>query len=234
MKPTRILIVDVDPAIRKFGKASLEASDYQVLLAVDGDEAIKTVEKELPDLIILDIMMPKKDGFEVCRTVRGWSAVPIIMLTARDSEEDKVKCFEYGADDYLTKPFLIRELLSRVKAVLRRSQPSENSSSLPVVRCGDLEIDLNRKRVILDGKDIKLTTTEYYIIAYLAANVGRVITFNQMLEKIWGDESIYNDYHLVQVNVARIRQKLGDNSRDPKYISTMSGIGYMLLKTKVQ
>jgi DNA-binding response OmpR family regulator len=230
MKATRILIVDDDPAIRKFGKASLEASGYQVMLAVDGDEAINIVEKELPDLILLDIMMPKKDGFEVCRTIREWSNVPIIMLTARGSEEDKVKGFEYGADDYLTKPFLIRELILRIKAVLRRSQQSESSLNLPIVHRGDLEIDLSRKRVILRGKDVKLTTTEYYIISYLAANAGRIITFSQLLEKVWGDENYYDDSHLLSVNITRIRHKLGDDPFNPKYVKTMIGIGYMMMK----
>jgi DNA-binding response OmpR family regulator len=232
MKPIRILLVDDDPAIRKFGKACLEASNYQVLLAVDGDEAIRTVEKELPDLVILDIMMPKKDGFEVCRTIRDWSMVPIIMLTARDSEDDKVKCFEFGADDYLTKPFLIRELLSRIKAVLRRCQQSENTLSQPRFRCGELEIDLNRKRIILNGQDLIFTTTEYHIIAYLTANAGRVITYGQIVEKIWGDESLYGDSHILQVNIARIRHKLGDNSSDPKYIKTMGNIGYMMVQSE--
>ena len=227
MKTIRVLIVDDDPAIRKFIKANLEARNYQVLLAPDGEEAIKVIESELPDLILLDIMMPKLNGIEVCRRVREWSKIPIIILSAREGEMDKVKCLDCGADDYLTKPFSLRELLARIKAVLRRAQDnSENIIHSQYCRA-DLEVDLGKNRVILEGKDIVLTKTEYKILSYLVVNAGRVITADQILAKVWGEEYT-GDSHMVQVFIARLRKRLKDNSKEPKYIETRSGIGYTM------
>jgi two-component system KDP operon response regulator KdpE len=228
MNPKRILVVDDDPSIRKFVRANLEARDYTVLLAADGEEALGVIEKDLPDLIILDIMMPYLDGFEVCRRVREWSQIPIIMLSARDDEDDKVKCLDAGADDYLTKPFSLRELLSRIKAVLRRS---EQDAGKPKVQCGELEVDLLQNIITMNGQIIDLTPTEYQILSYLAVNAGKVITFQQLAEKISGDNYTGGD-HLIQVNINRLRKKLGDTSKEAKYIQTKYGIGYVLLKTQ--
>ncbi len=228
MKKLKILIVDDDPAIRKFVRANLEARDYEVFLAMDGEEGIKLTEQELPDLILLDIMMPKVDGFEVCRRVREWSQVPIIMLSAREGEADKVQCLDSGADDYLTKPFSLKELLSRIKAVLRRPQ-IDNSSFQPVYCCGELEVDQTKNKVSLEGKDILLTRTEYKILSYLTANAGRVITPNQLLEKVWGEDYV-EDNHLLQAHMTRLRHKLKDDYKNPKYIRTKIGIGYELRK----
>jgi two-component system KDP operon response regulator KdpE len=226
MKPTQILIVDDDPSIRKFVRANLEARNYGVLLAGDGEEGLQIVEKELPDLIILDIMMPQMDGFEVCRRVREWSQIPIIMLSARDDEDDKVKCLDSGADDYLTKPFSLKELLSRIKAILRRS---EQGVGQPKVQCGDLEVDLVQNTISLKGQVVDLTPTEYQILSYLAVNAGRVITFQQLAEKVSGDACIESN-HLIQVNINRLRKKLGDSSKEAKYIQTKYGIGYVMAK----
>ena len=227
MKEIRVLTVDDDPSIRKFIRANLEARGYQVLLAGDGEEAIKVIEAELPDLILLDIMMPKMDGFTVCRQLREWTEIPIIMLTARDSETDKVKCLDAGADDYLTKPFSLKELLSRVKAILRRSKSSLDSVMQPKYIYDDLEVDVARNRVFLSGKEINLGPTEYKILAYLAINAGKVITPDQLLLKIWGEDYFGNN-HIVQVGMARLRKSLQDNGRQPKYIQTRNGIGYLL------
>jgi DNA-binding response OmpR family regulator len=229
MRRPRVLIVDDEPAIRKFVRANLEARDYEALVAPDGDEAIETIEKELPDLIILDIMMPRMNGFEVCRQVREWSQVPIIILSARGGEMDKVKCLEMGADDYITKPFGVDELMARIKAVMRRVQALEDVSNQPTYSYSDLTVDFAKHLVILGRESLKLTATEYRMLSYLALNAGRVITANQMLEHVWGDDYSGED-HLLQVNIGRLRQKLQDNARDPKYIQTKAGIGYMMVR----
>jgi DNA-binding response OmpR family regulator len=227
MKKMKVLFVDDDASIRKFVRANLEARDYQVFLAADGEEALKIVESELPDLILLDIMMPKLDGMEVCQRIREWSKIPIIMLTARESENDKVKCLDCGADDYLTKPFSLRELLSRIKAVLRRTLDKDDTVVKPNYVMGDLEVDLLRSRVYISGQEINLTRTEYKILSYLVTNAGRVITPDQILGKVWGEEYC-GDNHIVQVSMARLRKCLSDNGRTPRYIETRMGIGYMM------
>jgi DNA-binding response OmpR family regulator len=227
MKITRILIVDDDAGIRKFVRANLEAREYGVFMAADGQEGLQVLEKELPDLMLLDIMMPKLDGFEVCRRVREWSKVPIIMLSARDGEMDKVKCLDCGADDYLTKPFSLIELLSRIKAVLRRVEDHTNVFSQPKYKFDELEVDLAQNRVFLNGNDLYLTGTEYKILSFLVSNAGRVITSDQILGKIWGDDYIGDD-HLIQVNMARLRKRLQDTRKVSKFIETRPGIGYMM------
>ena len=230
MKSVRILIVDDDPAIRKFIRANLEARSYQVFLAADGEEGIKIIEAELPDLVLLDIMMPGVDGLEVCRRIRTWSEIPIIMLSAREGEMDKVKCLDCGADDYLTKPFSLVELLARIKAVLRRTHANAENVIQSRYCQGDLEVDLGQNRVILEGQDITLTKTEFKILSYLVVNAGRVITANQILSRVWGEDYI-GDNHLVQVFIARLRKRLKDTSKEAKYIETRSGIGYLVKPT---
>jgi DNA-binding response OmpR family regulator len=229
MHKPRILIADDEPAIRKFVRANLEARDYEILLASDGSEAVVEIEKELPDLIILDLVMPRMDGFEVCRRVREWSQIPIIILSARDGEMDKVKCLEMGADDYITKPFGVDELMARVKAVMRRIQTSKASSFVSTYTYDKLTVDYAKHLVTIENKDINLTATEYRMLSYLAVNAGRVITTSQLLDHVWGEEYLGAD-HLLQVNIGRLRQKLGDNAREPKYIQTRAGIGYMMTK----
>jgi DNA-binding response OmpR family regulator len=227
MKIPRILIVDDDPAIRKFIRANLTARGYEVLLAFDGEEGLQVLEKELPDLIILDIMMPKVDGLEVCRRVREWSKIPIIMLSAQDGEMDKVSCLDYGADDYLTKPFSLKELLSRIKAVLRRAGDEGDKAPLYRYQIGELVVDLNQNRVSLNQKDVSLTATEFKIIAYLAVNAGRMLTYDQILSKVWGEE-YGGDNHLLQVSMARLRKKLNDDGKKSQYFENRVGIGYSM------
>ncbi len=231
MKTPRILIVDDDPAIRKFIRANLTARGYEVFLALDGEDGLRVIETEMPDLVLLDIMMPKIDGLEVCRRVREWSKIPIIMLSARAGEMDKVKCLDCGADDYLTKPFSLRELLSRIKAVLRRVGDGSEKSTVFRYQIGDLIIDLNQNRVSLNEKDISLTATEFKIISYLAVNAGRMLTYDQILTKVWGEEYA-GDNHLLQVSIARIRKKLNDNGKKSQYFENRIGIGYSMLKNK--
>jgi DNA-binding response OmpR family regulator len=229
MRKPRILVADDEPAIRKFVRANLEARDYETTLVPDGTEAMSAIEKEMPDLLILDLMMPKMDGFEVCRRLREWSQIPIIVLSARGGEMDKVKCLEMGADDYITKPFGVDELMARVKAVIRRVQASKESTSLPAYSYSDLVVDFVNHLVTLKGENINLTATEYRMLSYLAMNAGRVITATQLLDHVWGEEYSGSD-HLLQVNIGRLRQKLGDNAREPRFIQTKAGIGYMLTR----
>jgi DNA-binding response OmpR family regulator len=229
MKTPRILVIDDDPAIRKFIRANLVARSYEVFLAVDGEEGLRVLEKEMPDLILLDIMMPKIDGLEVCRRVREWSKIPIIILSARAGEMDKVKCLDYGADDYLTKPFSLRELLSRIKAVLRRTGDEEERTTFYRYCIGELVIDLNQNRVSLNQKDVNLTATEFKVLSYLAVNAGRMLTYDQILSKVWGDEYT-GENHLLQVSMARIRKKLNDDGKKSQYFENRIGIGYSMLK----
>ena len=226
MKATRILIVDDEAPIRKFVRANLEARGYEILMAVDGEESIKIIEKELPDLILLDIMMPKLDGFEVCRRVREWSTIPIIMLTARDTEIDKVRCLDCGADDYLTKPFSLKELFARIKAVLRRSQENTVIKTHSKFVYKMLEVDFASNTVKINKQIVNLTHVESKIIQYLCQNPGRIITSGQLIENVWGDEYV-GDYGILQVNISRLRKKLNDE-KVREYIQTKPGIGYMM------
>jgi len=224
-----VLIVDDDPAIIKFVRANLEAEDYQTFSAMDGAEALQVIEKELPDLVILDIMMPRMDGFEVCRQLREWSQIPIIMLSARGDEDDKVTCLEIGADDYLTKPFGIRELIARIKVVLRHADAAGFNPGKPTLACGEMEIDFVKRRVMVAGRDADLTATEYRVLCYLADNADRVLTHKQILHHIWGEE--YSDEtHMLQVYISRVRKKIGDHTKNHRYVLTRPGIGYMMRK----
>ena len=178
-----VLIVDDDPGIVRFIRANLKAEDYETFSAMDGSEALQAVEKELPDLVILDVMMPRMDGFEVCRQIREWSQVPIIMLSARGDEEDKVACLELGADDYLTKPFGIRELIARIKVALRRSESSQAVLTQPSFTTGDFEISFAARRVTVGGSEVRLTRTEYQLLQELALNRGKVLARTSSLLK---------------------------------------------------
>lgn len=227
MRKTRILVVDDELNILKYLRANLLTNGYEVLMASDGAEALQIYETELPDLVILDIMMPKVNGFEVCRRLREWTQVPIIMLSAIGDEKDKVKCLKLGADDYITKPFGVEELLARVVAVLRRTEAT--SLPQPTLHSGNVTIDFAAHRVTREDKEVNLTATEYALLAYLAQNVGRVITPDQILATVWGEEYL-GEIHMLQVNVGRLRQKLQDDTKKPKLITTKIGIGYMFNK----
>ena len=220
-----ILIVDDELAIVKFLRANLEANGYETLAASDGAEALQKVEMELPDLIILDIMMPKIDGFEVCRRIREWSQIPIIMLSVRGDLMDKVKCLDLGADDYLTKPFGKEELIARVRAVLRRTEGAYVTSSQPSFTCDDLEINFVERRITVAGREVKLTPTEYNLLRELALNTNKVLTHNMLLGKVWGPE-YGEEKEYLRVFVNRLRQKLEVNPENPKYIITVPGVGY--------
>lgn len=225
MVKKRILLVDDEIGIIKFVRAKLAAQGYDVLTAMDGAQAIHVFETELPDLIVLDITMPKMDGFEVCSRIREWSQIPIIMLSARGDEMDKVKCLELGADDYITKPFGAKELIARVSAVLRRTAATPVTPTQPSVRSGDLEINCALRKVTLDGEEIQLTPTEYSLLQELALNAGKVLTHGHLLKKVWGPE-YGNETDYLHTFIRRLRRKLEPDSPEPLYIVTLLGVGY--------
>jgi len=220
-----ILVVDDDLNIIKFLRRNLEATGYEVLTAMDGSEAVQTVEMKLPGLVILDIMMPKIDGFEVCRRLREWSQIPIIMLSARGTEEDKVKCLDLGADDYITKPFGASELLARVRTVLRRTQAATTVPTQPSFTSGDLNISFVQRRVTVAGKEVKFTPTEYSLLQELVLNAGKVLTHMYLLNKVWGLE-YREEREYLYVFARRLRAKLEPDPTNPKYITTIPGVGY--------
>jgi len=225
MRHLRILIVDDELAILKLLRANLEANGFETIAAVDGAEALQTVERELPDLVILDIIMPKMDGFEVCRRLREWSQIPIIMLSVRGDMQDKVECFNLGADDYITKPFSAEELIARVKSVLRRSEAARATASKPLFTCDDLQINFAAREVTVAGNEVKLTATEYSLLQELVLNAGKVLTHNHLLHKVWGPE-YGQEREYLRVFISRLRAKLEADPTKPRYISTVPGVGY--------
>jgi DNA-binding response OmpR family regulator len=227
-KKVLILVVDDDIRMLRMMKRMLELESFQVLTANGGDEALKIFEKEVPALVLLDIMMPDMDGYTVCRRIREFSQVPIIMVTAKGEDKEKVEGLDIGADDYVTKPFSASELAARVRAVLRRMSNQDRPQEA-IFRYRDLIIDFTSRRVMVNNQELKLTSTEYKLLSYICLNAGRVVTPDQLLDKVWGEEYI-GAPHLLQVNIARLRKKLGDSARKPNYILTRPGIGYIMLK----
>ncbi len=230
MTKTHILVVDDELSIIKFLRANLEARGYEVLTAMDGAKALRTFEIELPDLVILDIMMPKMDGFEVCRRIREWSQVPIMMLSARGDEGDKVKCLDLGADDYITKPFGKNELVARVRAVLRRTEAAATIPTQPSFSSGELKINFAQRQVTVAGKEVKLTPTEYNLLQEFVLNAGKVLTHTHLLNKVWGSE-YREDTQYLHVFVRRLRAKLESDLTSPKHIMTVPGVGYQFKDT---
>jgi DNA-binding response OmpR family regulator len=227
-KKTTILTADDDPQILRLVTRNLDLDGYEVIAVSDGQAALQQIEAHTPDLVLLDIMMPRMDGFTVTQRVREFSSVPILLLTARGQDQDKIRGLDLGADDYLTKPFSVEELLARVRAVLRRSQLGADAHSLSATTTvGDLEVDYVQHLVRLRGQEITLTPTEYRILAYLAQNAGRVITQDLLLEHVWGTEYI-GESHMLQVNINRLRRKIEDDHTHPRYLLTKVGIGYLL------
>ncbi|MBN1313200.1 MAG: response regulator transcription factor [Anaerolineae bacterium] len=221
----RVLVVDDEARMIDFIRMNLQLEGFVVLEARNGIEALEMVRKHIPDLIILDIMMPQLDGFAVLGMLREFSNIPVIMLTAKGEEEDKVRGLELGADDYVTKPFGARELVSRVKAVLRRVQ-STTEHGLAVLQIDDrLSVDFNQREVIVEGEHIKLRPTEYRLLYHLIENVGWTVPHEQLLAKVWGYE--YRDEtHYVRLYVNYLREKIEEDPANPKYILTERGIGY--------
>ena len=222
----RILLVDDEQSVQKLLGWPLRKEGYEVVEAYDGRQALERLRDGAFDLIVLDLMLPKVDGFDVCRQIRARSTVPIIMLTAKAEEIDKVLGLELGADDYITKPFSVREFRSRVKAVLRRAALARPDEPLeePIER-GDLRIDFERRNVDIRGEPTRLTYVEFEILAALARNPGRVFGRSQLLERVWGD-SAYRDPRTVDVHIRHLREKLERDPRRPELIFTVRGVGY--------
>jgi two-component system, OmpR family, KDP operon response regulator KdpE len=220
-----ILVVDDEPQILRVMRASLPARGYEVRTASDGDEALDEIGKQMPDIIILDLVMPGMSGLEVCRRVREFSAVPVIVLSAKGSESDKVAALDLGADDYVTKPFGMDELLARVRAVMRRQPASEAGAS--VLEVGDVRIDSDERRVIVAGKEFKLTPKEFDVLKYLACNAGKVVTHRKLLQSVWGWQSSEQTEYL-RVVVNQLRRKIEPDPQHPRYILTEPWVGYRL------
>lgn len=228
--PEKIMVVDDEKPIADILKFNLEKEGFQVTVAYNGEEAVGTVARERPDLVILDIMLPKLDGFEVCRQLRRQSIVPIIMLTAKDEEVDKILGLELGADDYMTKPFSPRELVARVKALLRRAHGSLSPGNAQKQMIFDeLTIDLEGYQVLKRGQPVDLTFREFELLRYLATRPGQVFTRETLLQDVWGYE-YYGDLRTVDVTVRRLREKVEDDPSNPSYVQTRRGVGYFFRK----
>ena len=229
----RILLVDDERAIQTLLSFPLQKDGYDVTCASDGREALARFEDGSYDLVVLDVMMPRLDGLEVCRRLRAKSTVPIIMLTARAEEVDKVVGLELGADDYITKPFSLREFRSRVKAALRRSSWAQRNQELgedEPLEVGELRIDFAKRTVRVRGEDVQATYVEFEILKALACNPGRVFTREMLLTRIWGD-SAFRDPRTIDVHIRHLREKLETDAKDPEYLFTVRGVGYRFRDT---
>lgn len=219
----KVLVVDDEIAIKRFLRVALNGQGFIVSEAATGQEALQTLALERPDLVILDLGLPDMDGVEVTRRAREWSTVPIIILSVREQEVDKIAALDAGADDYLTKPFGMGEFLARIRTVMRRKV---TESSEPIFTVGSLIVDLANRLVTLNGKEIQLTPTEYDILRSLVISAGKVLTNRQLLRKVWGEG--YDDLHILRVNISNLRHKIEPDPSRPTYIHTEPGVGYRL------
>ena len=219
----RVLVVDDEVAIRRFLHVALNGQGFVVSEAATGQEALQALVLERPDLMILDLGMPDMDGVEVTRRLREWSQVPVIILSVREQEVDKIAALDAGADDYLTKPFGVGELLARIRTVLRRQA---SGSSEPVFTLGELKVDLANHVVTVGGREVQLTPTEYALLRALVIPAGKVLTNRQLLRQVWGEG--YDDLHILRVNISNLRRKIEPDPSRPTYVHTESGVGYRL------
>jgi two-component system KDP operon response regulator KdpE len=219
----RVLVVDDELAIRRFLRVALNGQGFTISEAATGQDALLTLTTERPDLVILDLGLPDLDGLEVTRRIREWSQVPIIILSVREQEGDKIAALDAGADDYLTKPFGVGELLARIRTVLRRQA---TGTSEPVFKLGDLTVDLANRLVKVDDREIQLTPTEYDILRALVIHNGKVLTNQHLLRQVWGEG--YDDLHILRVNISNLRHKIEPDPSRPTYIHTEPGVGYRL------
>jgi two-component system KDP operon response regulator KdpE len=219
----RVLIVDDEIAIQRFLRVALNGQGFIVSESATGNDALKTITQERPDLVILDLGLPDMDGVEVTRRLREWSQVPVIILSVREQEVDKIAALDAGADDYLTKPFGVGELLARIRTVLRRQTAG---TSEPIFILGGLSVDLANRLVTVDDGEIQLTPTEYDILKALVIHAGKVLTNRQLLRQVWGEG--YDDLHILRVNISNLRHKIEPDSSRPTYVHTEPGVGYRL------
>jgi two-component system, OmpR family, KDP operon response regulator KdpE len=220
----RVLVVDDEPAVRRFLNISLASQGYQVNLAGNGQEAVSECAAFRPDLIILDLGLPDLDGVDVLRLLRERTLAPVIVISVRDQESEKVRALDAGADDYVTKPFGTKELMARMRVVMRRPL---QAGSEPVFMNEGLAVDLAKRLVTVDGEEVQLTPTEYDLLRALIAHPGKVFTHSQLMQRVWG-QSHENDSHLLRVNISNLRHKLEKDSARPRYIITEAGVGYRL------
>lgn len=226
-----ILIIEDENTICNFISTTLTANDYKVLKASNGKEAISSFSSYCPDVILLDLGLPDMDGLDVLKKIRTWSSVPIIIVSARDQEKEKVTALDLGADDYITKPFGTSELLARIRTAIRHNIKMETGKEFPTdfFKAKDLTIDFNKRIVTLGDKEIHLTQIEFKLVALLAGNAGKVLTYDYIIKKIWGPFSDVKDNQILRVNMANIRRKLEQNPADPQYIFTEVGVGYRMI-----
>jgi len=223
-KLPRILVVDDEPSIRRFLRTVLDTGEFSLHQAENGHAALAAAAAVRPDVILLDLGLPDIDGVEVIQRIREWSQVPIIVLSVREREDDKVRALDAGADDYLTKPFGVAELLARIRVTLRRSL---QQAPEPVVRVDELEIDMPRRRVTVRGEEVQLTPTEYDLLRLLAVHAGKVLTHNQILRQIWGPGHMEQP-HVLRVTVSNLRRKIEEDVTRPRYVVTELGVGYRM------
>ena len=223
----RILAVDDEKRILTFLKSKLKASGYDVITASNGKEALELAQTQQPDLIVLDIVMPKMDGIETLRELRGFSSIPVIMLSAKGADTDKIKGLNLGADDYLAKPFNPDELVARIEAIRRRSTGERKVTKPEQITIGNVLIDIDKCRVSVDGRETSLTRIEWLLLSKLAQNAGRLMTYEELLTSIWGPEYL-NDVQILRTWISRLRSKIEKDSNTPKIISTIPKVGYMM------
>jgi two-component system, OmpR family, KDP operon response regulator KdpE len=224
MPEKRVLIVDDEPAIRKFLRVTLTAQDYHTIEAASGQEALEKAAADRPDIIVLDIGLPDLNGIEVTKLLRQWTKMPIIILSVRGAESDKVAALDAGADDYLTKPFGVGELLARLRASLRRSA---QTTSEPVFTSGNMKVDLERRLITVSGLEVQLTPTEYELLCLLVTHAGKVLTHHFLLREVWGVE-YGEEFHMLHVNISNLRRKIEPDPTRPQFIITEPGVGYRL------
>lgn len=228
----RILVIEDDKSIRNFLRAVLEANHYDVIMAHTGTEAYSMITSQCPDLLILDLGLPDMDGMKILKDVRGWSAMPVVVVSARSHEKDKVAALDLGADDYITKPFGTSELLARIRAAIRHTRTAAATPGLGqsgIFVSGGFLIDYDKHRVYVDGNDVGLTQNEFRIVALLGKYAGRVMTYDYIMKEIWGP-NMKNDNQILRVNMANIRRKIEKNPAQPEYIFTETGVGYRMVE----
>jgi two-component system KDP operon response regulator KdpE len=224
MLDKRVLIVDDEPAIRRFLRVTLTAQAYNTIEAASGQEALSKATADKPDIIVLDIGLPDINGIEVTRLLRQWTQIPIIILSVRGAESDKIAALDAGADDYLTKPFGVGELLARLRAALRRAAQTTRE---PVFTSGSLKVDLARRLITVSGLEVQLTPTEYELLRVLVTHAGKVLTHHFLLREVWGAE-YGEEFHMLHVNISNLRRKIEPDSTRPQFIITEPGVGYRL------